>query len=392
MVFILKEESENSPGIAVFSHTEFKKFSNYKVFNLILKNLSNYFYFGVHWGDSYKNINQFDFENIDINFCYPEQLPGIEKKEILNIPLTTRSFIPSSIFYPNKDIEKEFDLIAVTRKDKKKYNLDLFLICSLLIRNNPDIKILICVSHPNYRKQTYDFLFNEFFTEILGSYINKNIFLKEYKQPPEQTQISEYLNKSRIFLFTSRKEGVAKVTAEAALCNLPVVMYKNFFGSANRGINKNYLHYYDSVENAYKVLSQILNDYNVEENIFTDELLDKNNYLELKKHLKEFYLKKNKNFIDNLDLYDLKNRLNSFKQDLPNKFVKNNNNLKNLFALKNFFEYKLDKKIKVSNVSIFKSMVLDTKISFNLRNIVFKLTPIFIIKWIRRKKKNSYNF
>ena len=94
MVFILKEESENSPGIAVFSHTEFKKFSNYKVFNLILKNLSNYFYFGVHWGDSYKNINQFDFENIDINFCYPEQLPGIEKKEILNIPLTTRSFIP----------------------------------------------------------------------------------------------------------------------------------------------------------------------------------------------------------------------------------------------------------------------------------------------------------
>ena len=112
----------------------------------------------------------------------------------------------------------------------------------------------------------------------------------------------------------------------------------------------------------------------------------------MKKHLKEFYLKKNKNFIGNLDLYDLKNRLNSFKQDLPNKFVKNNNNLKNLFALKNFFEYKLDKKIKVSNVSIFKSMVLDTKISFNLRNIVFKLTPIFIIKWIRRKKKNSYNF
>ena len=70
-------------------------------------------------------------------------------------------------------------------------------------------------------------------------------------------------------------------------------MYKNFFGSANRGINKNYLHYYDSVESAYTVLSQILNAYKVEENIFTDELLDKNNYLELKRHLKEFYLKKN---------------------------------------------------------------------------------------------------
>ena len=49
MVFILKEESEKSPGIAVFSHKEFKKFSNYKVFNLILEKLSRYFYFGVHW-------------------------------------------------------------------------------------------------------------------------------------------------------------------------------------------------------------------------------------------------------------------------------------------------------------------------------------------------------
>ena len=43
MVFILKEESEKSPGIAVFSHKEFKKFSNYKVFNLISKNCPDIF-------------------------------------------------------------------------------------------------------------------------------------------------------------------------------------------------------------------------------------------------------------------------------------------------------------------------------------------------------------
>ena len=81
------------------------------------------------------------------------------------------------------------------RKDKK------FIVAEELYNkmlNNPDIKILICVSHPNYRKQTYDFLFNEFFSEILGSYINKNIFLKEYRQPPEQDQISEYSATSAI--------------------------------------------------------------------------------------------------------------------------------------------------------------------------------------------------
>ena len=134
----------------------------------------------------------------------PRTITRIRKKEILNIPLTTRSFIPSSIFYPRNDVEK-FDLIAVTRKDKKKYNLDLFLICSLLIKNNPKIKILICVSHPNYRKQTYDFLFTEFFNEILGSFLNKNIFLKEYTKPPNQDEISSFLNKSKVFLFTSRR-------------------------------------------------------------------------------------------------------------------------------------------------------------------------------------------
>jgi len=392
MVFILKEISDRSPGIAVFSHKEFKKFSNYKVFNLILKKLSQYFYFGVHWGDSFQNTEQFNFDNININFCYPEQLPDLGKKEILNIPLTTRSFIPSNIFYPKKDTEKEFDLIAVTRKDKKKYNLDLFLICSLLIKNNPKIKILICVSHPNFRKQTYDFLFTEFFDEILGNFVNKNIFLKEYTQPPEQSEISWYLNKSKVFLFTSRKEGVAKVTAEAALCNLPVVMYKNFFGSANRGINKKYLHYYHSTENACEIISNILAEYSVEGNVFNQELIDKHNYSLLKSILKEYYRENNNIFYDELDLHDLKNRLNSFKQELPKKFVKNNNSLKNLFALKKFFEDKIDKQIEVSNISIFTSLVFDKKIKLNFQSIIFKLTPIFIIKTIRRNKKNSYNF
>jgi len=392
MVFILKEISDRSPGIAVFSHKEFKKFSNYKVFNLILKKLSQYFYFGVHWGDSFQNTEQFNFDNININFCYPEQLPDLGKKEILNIPLTTRSFIPSNIFYPKKDTEKEFDLIAVTRKDKKKYNLDLFLICSLLIKNNPKIKILICVSHPNFRKQTYDFLFTEFFDEILGNFVNKNIFLKEYTQPPEQSEISWYLNKSKVFLFTSRKEGVAKVTAEAALCNLPVVMYKNFFGSANRGINKKYLHYYHSIENACEIISNILAEYSVEGNVFNQELIDKHNYSLLKSILKEYYRENNNIFYDELDLHDLKNRLNSFKQELPKKFVKNNNSLKNLFALKKFFEDKIDKQIEVSNISIFTSLVFDKKIKLNFQSIIFKLTPIFIIKTIRRNKKNSYNF
>ena len=102
MVFILKEESEKSPGIAVFSHKEFKKFSNYKVFNLILEKLSRYFYFGVHWGDSFKNIEQFNFDNIDINFCYPEQLPELKKKRNFKYSPYNKIIYSFKYFLPKK--------------------------------------------------------------------------------------------------------------------------------------------------------------------------------------------------------------------------------------------------------------------------------------------------
>ena len=103
------------------------------------------------------------------------------------------------------------------------------------------------------------------------NYGNTFSHLLGYTNKPNQDEISSFLNKSKVFLFTSRKEGVAKVTAEAALCNLPVVMYKNFFGSANRGINKKYLYYYDSIESAYDIISNILAEYNIEENVFTND-------------------------------------------------------------------------------------------------------------------------
>ena len=61
---------------------------------------------------------------------------------------------------------------------------------------------------------------------------------------------------------------------------------QKFFGSANRGINKKYLYYYDSIESAYDIISNILAEYNIEENVFTKELIDEHNILELKNLLK----------------------------------------------------------------------------------------------------------
>ena len=57
---------------------------------------------------------------------------------------------------------------------------------------------------------------------------------------------------------------------------------QKFFGSANRGINKKYLYYYDSIESAYDIISNILAEYNIEENVFTKESLMNIIFLNLK--------------------------------------------------------------------------------------------------------------
>lgn len=154
MVFKLKEFQENSPGIIIFSHKEFIKYSQYKTFNKVLKRYKNNYFFAVHWGASFENTSEYNFENIDINFCYPEQLPDLENQEIL--PYTTRSFIPSTIFNNATIKEKEIDLITVTRKVNAKYNRDLFNISKELILVNPNVKITILVANPNYVKTNYE--------------------------------------------------------------------------------------------------------------------------------------------------------------------------------------------------------------------------------------------
>ena len=50
MVFKLKELEGNSPGIIIFSHKEFVKYSKYKTFNKILKAYKRN-YFSVYIGE-----------------------------------------------------------------------------------------------------------------------------------------------------------------------------------------------------------------------------------------------------------------------------------------------------------------------------------------------------
>jgi hypothetical protein len=397
MVFKLKEFQKNSPGIIIFSHKEFVKYSQYKTFNKVLKRYKNNYFFAVHWGASYENTSEYNFENIDINFCYPEQLPDLENQEIL--PYTTRSFIPSTIFNNATIKEKEIDLITVTRKVNAKYNRDIFNISKELILVNPNIKITILVANPNYVKSNYDHLFNENFEEILGAYKNKNVKLIRFDEIPKQEIVADYLKRSKLFLFTSRKEGVAKVTAEAALCNLPVLINSNFFGGARAGINTKFLLEYDSVKTAVIKINQILNlqksnarTSDIE--VATESLNDIKNLRNLHKDLQIYFERKGKPYFGDLDENNLKNRMNSFLKELPDLYVVENNDLKSIFALAKYFQNLCIGDFKQSKSGLLYDRILNFRLNLNIKDIIFKLSPVWFIKIIRRRTvlKNELSY
>ena len=164
-----------------------------------------------------------------------------------------------------------------------------------------------------------------------------NVELVNFREIPEQNIVAKNLQHSKMFLFTSRKEGVAKVTAEAALCNLPVLINKSFFGGARVGINPKYLLEYDSISTAVKYVNDYINSSAHQDKVFMNDLVDKENLLQLNKSLKNFYKMKNRQFEGKLDTLDLKNRLNSYLKELPNEYTVLNNDLKNLQAVKKYF-------------------------------------------------------
>ena len=383
MVFKLKELEGNSPGIIIFSHKEFVKYSKYRTFNKILKAYQKNYFFGVHWGASYENTSKFNFENIDFNFCYKEQLPDLDLNKNTILPFTTRSFIPSDIFNEDKKIKKKYDVITVTRKVNVKFNLDLFNICRELIKQNPQIKILILVSNPNYVKSNFDHLFDENFNNILGNF--NNVELVNFREIPEQNIVAKNLQHSKMFLFTSRKEGVAKVTAEAALCNLPVLINKSFFGGARVGINPKYLLEYDSISAAAKHINGYINSSINPDKVFMSNLVDKKNLHQLNKALENFYKIKNRPFKGRLDTLDLKNRMNSFLKELSNEYSVANNDLKNLQALKKYFSDFCVGQVEMSNTSILFDRIQKYRLNINLKHLILTFSPIWFIKIVRKR-------
>ena len=383
MVFELKPQKIGTPGVLVFSHKEYKLLFNKESENENLNKLKNNFFIGVHWGASEDNIIK--NQQIDFHLSLPGLIPEniIPKKKI--IELTTRNFLSRE--YKNNQLEKYYDIITIGRKVKAKRYLEFFLIIKKVMEVKPDLKVMIVAPEDEKpKKSTFDYLFEENFNEIFSEAEKKNISIYSSNKFLDRKEIIKLLNKSKIFLFTSIREGVAKVTGEAALCGLKILVFKNFRGNATYGIdNKQYLLFEDVEDCAVKITSML--DDKSKSKFNNKYLYEDESLKNLESFLSELYKKNGYEFDGEYYSIDLMNNLNSFNKTLPSQLVLNNSNdLKSNYAFLKFCKLK---NLNINFFDYYHNFLLDLNLKLNdilrkWKNII----PLYI--WKKYRKKNQY--
>ena len=383
MVFELKSSKSNMPGVLIFSHKEYKLFFNKESENKYLNKLKNNFFIGIHWGASEDNVIKNKL--IDFHLSLPGLIPEniIPSSEI--IALTTRNFLSKE--YKNNHLEKYYDVITIGRKVKAKRYLEFFLIIKQVMQEKPDLKVMIVAPEDEKpKKSTFDYLFEENFNEIFSESEKKNITIYSGNKYLDRKEIIDLLNKSKLFLFTSIKEGVAKVTGEAALCGLKILIFKNFRGNAIYGIDKKQYSFFEGVNDCASKVKIMIDDKSLD-NYENKGLYEDESLIKLDDFLSELYRSSGYEFDGEYNSNNLMNNLNSFNNTLPKEMVlENSNDLKNNYS---FLKFCKSKNIDIKYFEYILSYFLDLNLKFNEMLRKWKnIIPLYI--WKKYRKKNQY--
>ena len=124
---------------------------------------------------------------------------------------TIYSGIDLSVFKPLPDLDKQWDLAFMGRLEAMK-SVDLFPeMLSLLKTNFPDLKMMM-----TGEGSLKDRLFQEFDEKGVSSMV-------DYRGVVETEDVPVLINKSRVFLYPSRREPFGLSIVEAMACGVPVI-------------------------------------------------------------------------------------------------------------------------------------------------------------------------
>ncbi|MFX0055748.1 MAG: glycosyltransferase family 4 protein [Candidatus Hermodarchaeota archaeon] len=157
-------------------------------------------------------VSDFGF---DLVIAVSEHVAGAVKEhlesELHDRVRTVYSGIDLSVFKPLMDVEKEWDIAFMGRLEAMK-SVDLFPeMLSLLKTRFPTLKMMM-----TGEGSLKNWLFNEFEKKGVSSIV-------DYRGVVETAAVPLMINKSRIFLYPSRREPFGLSIVEAMACGVPVI-------------------------------------------------------------------------------------------------------------------------------------------------------------------------
>jgi len=167
-------------------------------------------------GKETTDYNEFvSFFNFDLVIAVSENVADV-LREHLNPEhhervQTVYSGIDLTVFRPLPDLEKKWDLAFMGRFESMK-SVDLFPeMLTLLKTKFPDLRMMM-----TGEGSLKDWLFNEFEERNVSSMV-------DYQGVVETNDVPILINKSRVFLYPSRREPFGLSIVEAMACGVPVI-------------------------------------------------------------------------------------------------------------------------------------------------------------------------
>lgn len=151
------------------------------------------------------------------------------KSNLIPISLGSSDWIDSELFAPRQEkASKEYDLVMVANWAKHKNHRQLFKALRH-VRHRPLSLLLIGVDWGGRTDKDIVSEMQEYNLSHVKLEIKKNIPARE---------VAECLEKSKVFLLLSEKEGSNRAIVEALFSDVPAILYEKFIGGARGKINE----------------------------------------------------------------------------------------------------------------------------------------------------------
>lgn len=362
MVSIIKENTNNSKGLAVFTHKEQFVFENpIRPLKEAIETLKSEYLLGMHWG--WYHENQGPVPYIDFHLAGEGTVSFREDIEAPRYTYCSRNFIPE-FFIPFK-CPTHWDIVTVATPVNKKNMSDLIDAVRKALDRGVDLTALLYCPRPielNGRQWDREFFLK--YESILSDQEKRDIELvtpvrTEDDIYPMPFEFIPYLyNSASAFTIFTKKEGECRVISEALLTGTSVIARKDLLGGGRDFLDQNNSELFESIDEAADIFIDVHNNpdkYSFDPAYLRDSLYAPQTVPKFESTIKQLFQYYEEPFDGELYTSNLNFKLPSHELTLSKEYRKSGtNDLKNQLAALKFIEYICDGDVSIGLEEMFR--------------------------------------